>query len=375
MTARFTFRDFALGLGLLLIGAFFALKDPRFLKPENLSNLLTDFSIMATLAVGMLLVILPGHIDLSAGSGLGLAGGIAAVLTTQYDWPAGTAMLAAIGAAVVVWFGMGSLIVRERIPAFIVTLGGLLIFRGLFWHATGMRTVEISVGGQDNLYKLLNAYRLPPLAGMILAALAVTFLVALRLRSDARRKAHGFECDDAESRFLKLFVAGQLIFLFVLVANLANGIPLPALVFAAVAVGVHILTRHTPFGRHLYAIGGNEEAAIVSGIPVKRVTITAFMILGAIVGITGLVLTSNTGSSNTKAGELWELDAIAACVIGGVSLRGGRGNVLGVLFGALIIAVLINGMNLLAVSTANQYLARGVVLIAAVWMDVRMKRS
>lgn len=375
MSARFTFRDFALGIGLLLIAAFFAFKDPRFLKPENLSNLLTDFSIMATLAVGMLLVILPGHIDLSAGSGVGLAGGIAAVLTTQHGWPSGFAMLASIGIAVIVWFGMGSLIVRERIPAFIVTLGGLLIFRGLLWHTTDMRTVEITIGGQANLYSLLNAYRVPPAGGLALATVATLALVWLRMRGDAQRQAHGFSVDDGELRFLKLFIAGQLLFLFVFVANLANGIPLPAIIFAAVAVGVHILTRHTPFGRHLYAIGGNEEAALISGIPVKRVTIVAFTILGAIVGLTGLVLASNTGSSNTKAGELWELDAIASCVIGGVSLRGGRGNVLGVLFGALIIAVLINGMNLLAVSTANQYLARGIVLIIAVWMDVRMKRA
>jgi D-xylose transport system permease protein len=375
MSARFTFRDFALATGLLLIVAFFAHADLRFLDPDNLSNLLTDFSIMATLAVGMLLVILPGHIDLSAGSGLGLAGGIAAVLTTQFAWPSGAAMLIAVATAVIVWFAMGSLIVRERIPAFIVTLGGLLIFRGLFWHTTGMRTVEISIGGQDNLYKLLNAYRLPGTAGLVLVSIAVLALTWLRLRADTQRQQRELPVDDSELRFLKLFIAGQLLFLFVLVANLANGIPLPALIFAAVAVTIHVLTRHTPFGRHLYAIGGNEEAAVISGIPVKRVIITAFMILGAIVGLTGLVLTSNTGSSNTKAGELWELDAIAACVIGGVSLRGGRGNVLGVIFGALIIAVLINGMNLLAVSTANQYLARGAVLIVAVWMDVRMKRA
>src|SRR6187549_4220532 len=229
MSARLTFRDFALGLGLILIAAFFALKDGRFLRPDNLSNLLTDFSIMATLAVGMLLVILPGHIDLSAGSGMGLAGGIAAVLTTQYAWPSGFAMLAAVAAAVIVWFGMGSLIVRERIPAFIVTLGGMLIFRGLFWHTTGMRTVEISIGGQDNLLKLLNAYRVPATAGLVLASLAVTVLVWLRLRADAQRKEHGFTTDDPELRFLKLFIAGQLLFAFALVANLANGIPFPAL--------------------------------------------------------------------------------------------------------------------------------------------------
>src|SRR5688500_9172970 len=133
MSARLTFRDFALGLGLILIAAFFALKDPRFLRPDNLSNLLTDFSITATLAIGMLLVILPGHIDLSAGSGVGLIGGLAAVLVTNHHWPAPLALLLALVGALALWSAMGTLIVRQRIPAFIITLGGLLVFKGLFW--------------------------------------------------------------------------------------------------------------------------------------------------------------------------------------------------------------------------------------------------
>ena len=135
-----------------------------------------------------------------------------------------------------------------------------------------------------------------------------------------------------------------------------------------------MLTQHTPFGRYLYAIGGNEEAAVISGIPVERVTIGAFTLMGAIVALTGYMQTAYGGSSTTTVGDLMELDAVAACVIGGVSLKGGRGNVMGVLCGALIMACLLNGMSLLAVEPEKKFIARGAVLILAVWMDVRLAR-
>jgi D-xylose transport system permease protein len=150
--------------------------------------------------------------------------------------------------------------------------------------------------------------------------------------------------------------------------------PLPALILAVVAFFVWLLTHHTPFGRYLYAIGGNEEAALVSGVPVRRVTVGAFTLMGLIVAITGFMQTAYGGAATTTVGDLMELDAVAACVIGGVSLRGGRGTVLGVLFGALIMACLINGMTLLAVQPEQKFIARGLVLILAVWMDVRLAR-
>jgi D-xylose transport system permease protein len=141
-----------------------------------------------------------------------------------------------------------------------------------------------------------------------------------------------------------------------------------------VAFVIHVLTAHTPFGRYLYAIGGNEEAAVISGIPVAQVVIAAFTIMGAVVALTGFMQTSYSGASTTTVGDLMELDAIAACVIGGASLKGGRGTVVGVLFGALIMACLLNGMTLLAVSPEFKFIARGVVLSLAVWMDVRLAR-
>ena len=141
-----------------------------------------------------------------------------------------------------------------------------------------------------------------------------------------------------------------------------------------VALAIHILTRHTPFGRQLYAIGGNEEAAFISGVPVQRIVIGAFMVLGGIVATTGLMQTAYAGASTTTVGDQMELDAIAACVIGGTSLRGGRGSVIGVIFGALIMASLLNGMTLLAVSPELKLIVRGAVLTLAVWMDVKLAK-
>ncbi len=377
MSTRLTLRDFVLVLALFAIAAFFTLKVPGFgfVTPRNLSLLMIDFAITATLAVGMLLVILPGHIDLSAGSGVGLIGGVATVLVAHHAWPAPLAMAAGVAVALVLWLAMGNLIVRQRIPAFIITLGGLLVFKGLFWLVIDNHTIPVVTGGQTNLYSLLTTYYLPPLAGYALAAAVIAALIFTRLRARAERLAHGFPTDDGELTFLKLFLAAQVAVLFVVVTNQFRGIPLPVLILGVVALAVHILTQHTPFGRYLYAIGGNEEAAVLSGIPVERVTVAAFGLMGVIVALTGFLQTAYSGASTTTIGDLMELDAVAACVIGGVSLKGGRGTVLGVLSGALIMACLLNGMTLLAVEPEKKFIARGLVLILAVWMDVRAGRK
>ena len=372
---RHSFRDFALLLALLGLGVFFTVQVPDFLSARNLSLLMIDFAITATLAVGMLLVILPGHIDLSAGSGVGLIGGLTAVLVSNHQWPAPWAMFVGLLVAVALWFTMGTLIVRERIPAFIITLGGLLVFKGLFWLTIQSHTVPIVIGGGSNLFSQLTTYYLPRPMGYALAAVVVAGLAFVHLRSRAARLAHGFSAEDGEADFLKLFIAAQIVFLFVIVTNQFRGVPLPALILGAVALGVWVLTQHTPWGRYLYAIGGNEEASVISGIPVARVTVGAFTLMGVIVAITGLMQTAYGGASTTTVGDLMELDAVAACVIGGTSLKGGRGSVLGVLFGALIMACLINGMTLMAVKPEAKFIARGLVLIAAVWMDVRMARG
>jgi D-xylose transport system permease protein len=375
MQSKKSLRDFSLLIALVVICAFFAIVSPQFLSARNLSLLTTELSITATLAMGMLLVILPGNIDLSAGSGVGFLGGIASVLVFEHKWPAPLAMGIALAIGILLWFCMGNLVVRQKMPAFIITLGGLLIFKGLFWLVIHNSTIPIVQGGRANLYSVLTTFYLPPIAGYALAALIVVALIVGKLRARKARQAYGFAVEDGEVVFLKLFLAAQLIFLFVVVTNKFRGIPFSAVILGVTAFAVYVLTTHTPFGRYLYAIGGNEEAAIISGVPVEKVVVGSFSIMGAIVAITGFMQTSYSGASTTTVGDLMELDAIAACVIGGVSLKGGQGTVPGVLFGALIMACLLNGMTLLAVSPEFKFIARGAVLSLAVWMDVRLRRK
>ena len=375
MSRSFSLRDYSIAFALLGICLFFGVVEPKFLDSRNLSLLMTELSITATLAMGMLLIILPGHIDLSVGSGLALLSGIATVLTTKAGLPAPLSLSIGLLAGLIIWYGKGVLIVKERIPAFIVTLAGLLVFRGLFWLVIQNQTVPVVAGGQTNLYSLISTWYLPPLAGYALAAAVIVALIVATIKGRQQRLSNGFEVESKEASFLRVFIATQAVLLFVILTNQFRGIPLPALIFAAVALMVYVLTQHTPFGRYLYAIGGNAEAALVSGVPVSRVVIGAFAIMGAIVAVTGFMLTSYTGNSTTDLGEWMELDAVAASVIGGVSLRGGRGTVLGVLAGALIMATLLNGMTLMAVSPEYKLLVRGSVLLAAVWMDVRLGRQ
>ena len=375
MQGRVVSREMTMLIALAAIWIGVAVQQPAFLSPRNLSLLMIELSVTAILALGMLLVLLPGQIDLSAGSGVGLTGAVAAVMIYWSGVPAPIALLVAAIGAVLVWAAMGSLIVVQRVPAFIITLGGLLVFKGLHWLTIRNQTVPIVEGGGTNTYSLLTTYYLLPVAGYVLAAIVVIAMVAGTLRARARRRNYGLEADDRETTFLKLFALAQLLLLVVLVTNQYRGVPLAALILGGVALGIHILTMHTPFGRYLYAIGGNEEAARLSGVPIRASVIGAFAIMGLVVALTGFMQTAYSGASTTTVGSLMELDAIAACVIGGVSLRGGRGTVLGVLFGSLIMASLLNGMTLMAVSPEIKFIARGLVLAFAVWLDVRLSAT
>jgi D-xylose transport system permease protein len=375
MPARLSARDFSMALALAAIVAFFAWRSPAFLGSRNLTMLVIELSITACLALGMLLVIVAAQIDLSVGSGVGLLGGVASVLVFRFGWPAPAAMASVVVLGVALWLGMGALIVKQRVPSFIITLGGLLVFKGLHWLVIQTGTIPVTRGGTANLYALLTTYYLPPSVGWALATAVVVAIATTQLRARRRRQALGIAVEDPELAWMKLLVVAQALALFVLVANRYRGVPLSAVILGFVAWGASVLLGHTPFGRHLYAVGGNEEAAAVSGIPVDRTVIAAFGVMGVVVALTGLLQTAYAGASTTTVGSLMELDAVAACVIGGTSLRGGRGTVLGVMFGALIMATLLNGMTLLAVSPELKLIARGTVLALAVWMDVRLGRA
>jgi D-xylose transport system permease protein len=368
-------KNLAMPIALVAIAVFFALKEPAFLGPRNLTQLVVEFSIVGTLALGMFLILLTGQIDLSVGSGVGLIGGIAAVLVFQKGWPAPAAMGTAFVVALVLWTLMGALIVRQRIPSFIITLGGLLVFKGLFWLVIQNSTVPVARGDQENLYSRLTTYYLPPAFGLALAAAVVVALVLIAGRGRAARLALQLAVPPVARVIGQWFAVATATLGLVVMFNAFRGVPLSLLVLAATAGLVYFLTQHTPFGRYLYAIGGNEEAAVLSGIAVNRVLIGAYALMGVTVALTGFMTTAYSGASTTTVGDLMELDAIAACVIGGTALRGGRGTVWGVIFGALIMTALLNGMTLLAVSPEIKFIARGVVLTLAVWIDVKLGRN
>ncbi len=374
MDKRIALRDFSMLIALVLIAVYFYTQDSRFLGARNLSQLGIELSATAVLGLGMLLIILPGHIDLSVGSGVGLVGAVAAVLIVNSDWSAFPALALATLLSVVLYAGMGWIIIRERVPAFIITLGGLLVFKGAHWLVIRSETVPVAPGGQENLYSVLTTFYLPNTLGHVLGAACVTLLGLAMLRGHRRRVARGFP-SDGELVFLRWFLASQVIGLFVLIMNQYKGVPLAALLLGVVALLVHVLLQQTRLGRYLYAVGGNEEAAVVAGVPVKYVVIGAFGLMGLVVALAGFLQTAFGGATTTTTGQLMELDAIAACVIGGTSLKGGQGTVVGVLFGALIMAMLLNGMTLLAVSPEHKYIARGLVLALAVWMDVRLSQE
>ncbi len=374
MDKRIALRDFSLLIALVLIAIYFYSQDPRFLSARNLAQLGIELAATAVLSLGMLLVILPGHIDLSVGSGVGLIGAVAAVLISNQDWGAPPALLVTTLLSLLLYTGMGWIIMKERVPAFIITLGGLLVFKGVHWLVIKSETVAVAPGNQQNLYSALTTFYLPQALGVALAVLCIAALGLAMLRTHRLRTSRGF-ASDGEMVFLRWFLASQVVGLFVLVMSQYKGVPLAALLLGGVALLVHVLLQQTRLGRYLYAVGGNEQAALVSGVPVNKVVIGAFALMGVIVALAGFLQTAFAGATTTTTGQLMELDAIAACVIGGTSLKGGQGTVVGVLFGALIMAMLLNGMTLLAVSPEAKFIARGLVLALAVWMDVRLSQS
>lgn len=342
-----------------------------FLTPLNLSNLATQMSVTAILAVGMLMVIISGNIDLSVGSVLGFAGGIAGVALTSYDAGVGVAIICAVLVAVLIGLFQGALTAYLSIPAFIVTLGGLLAWRGAVKWLLGGYTVPIS---DPTFIAIGNSY-IQPVIGWIIAALAIVAVIALALRSERSLSAYGLGQSHYASAAAKSVIPIIGIAAFTWVMNSYRGIPVPVMILLAAALFGGFLTNSTVFGRRLYAIGGNPEAARLSGIDVKRNVVKVYALLGVFTGVAALIFTARVGSAAPDAGVLKELDAIAACVIGGASLMGGRGTVFGACLGALIMASLDNGMSLLNVRDFMQDIIKGSILVAAVGLDMMGRRQ
>ena len=337
-----------------------------FLTPRNLSNLMTQMSVTGILAVGMLMLIVSANIDLSVGSVLGFAGGIAAYSLTISELGIPVSIMLAVVVAIFIGIFQGALTAYFNIPAFIVTLGGLLAWRGgVKWLLSG-NTVPIS---QEN-FKVIGQGNMPLTAGWIVAAVAIVFVLFLAYRAANSVKQYGLGEANYVGAMLKAVIPIAGIVAFIWVMNSYQGVPVPVMIFVAVALLGAFLTSSTTFGRYLYAIGGNPEAARLSGINNKRNIIKVYALLGALTGVAALIFTARVGSAAPDAGVLKELDAIAACVIGGASLMGGRGTVFGACLGALIMASLDNGMSLLNVRDFMQDIIKGSILVAAVGLDM-----
>ncbi len=337
-----------------------------FLTPRNLSNLMLQTSVTGIIAVGMLMVIVSGNIDLSVGSLLALAGGVAALFLTVLGYGLIPSILAAVAVGVAIGFFQGLLTAYASIPAFIVTLGGLLAWRGAIKGISKSETISIA----DPSFKAIGQSYLHPYGGWILAVAAIGLILFLVVRSTKNQKMYGEGDISLGREMLKslLPIAGVIVFIFVM--NSYAGIPIPVLIFLAVAFFGFFITNNTTFGRYIYAIGGNAEAARLSGSNNRAVVMKVFAILGAFTGIAAVIYTARVAAASPDAGTLLELDAIAACVIGGTSLMGGRGTVFGACLGALIMASLDNGMSLLNYADWTQELIKGTILVAAVGLDM-----
>ncbi len=339
-----------------------------FLTQGNIATLLAQSSVLLVVAVGMTMVILIRGIDLSVGAGVALTGVVAALVQLRLGMPAPVAILLALatGAAIGAWHGLW--VGWLGVPAFVVTLAGFKAFRGgalVLSDAKGLAPMS------DDFQFLARTVPVAITWAIILATL--TAGIAITVRDATRRKQFGL--DPLTAKVVGTRVAGQVLLAGLLLAVFgATGIPMPVLVAGAVALWGVFVTRRTRFGRHLYAIGGNPEAARLSGIDVKRTTLYVYVIVGVLTAIGGLLLAARVnGVTPGSQGSLLELDAVTAVVIGGTSLSGGRGSVVGTVLGTLVFATLANGMNHLRIDSNWQLICTGLILLAAVLVDVISK--
>lgn len=357
------------GMVLALIGVwiiFTVVTDGIFFTPRNFSNLIRQTAVTGILAAGMVMVIVTAEIDLSVGSLVGLSG-MAAVLTqTFWHWGLAASLLAGLLVGLMVGALQGWLTAYGQIPSFIVTLGGLLAWRGAAKGISSGNTYPIEVPS----FKAIGQAYLGVGVGWALMAVGIAGTVWLVLSRNRARRKHGLKPWSSGSVALRIIVPSGLIVAFVAALNAYAGVPVPVLILVLIALLGTFITENTRFGRYLYAIGGNREAARLSGINLRSHVLMTFCILGVLSGIAGAIYTARVGSAGPDAGTLLELDAIAACVIGGASLMGGRGTVFGACLGALFMVSLDNGMSLKNVPDFIQDIVKGGILVTAVGLDI-----
>jgi putative multiple sugar transport system permease protein len=378
-------REYGMYIALFVIMAIFtAFTKGLFISPRNISNLFNQMGYIAVLAVGMTLVIVIRHIDLSVGFLSGFIGAIAAILMVQAHMPT----IAVVPVALILGAIAGSLtaflVADLGIPAFVATLAGWLIYRGAILLVTA-GTGTIIIPNKD-FNSIGNGFipDIPGLTGflpgvhkltLLLGIVAIVAFILNEINGRKKKQTYKFEVLPTPLFVLKMiFIAGVVALVMWVLASY-NGLSWTVVIVLVVVAIYHFITTETVLGRHIYAVGGNPEAAELSGVNVRRVTYLVFASMGLLSALSGILFASRLQSATTTAGTLFELDAIAAAYVGGVSAAGGVGKVTGSIIGALVMISLTSGMNLLGIDIAWQYIVRGAVLAAAVIFDVATRRT
>ncbi len=342
-----------------------------FLSVRNISLLARQAAITGVLSIGAVIVIISTNIDISTGSVLGLTGGIAAILQVQFSWPTPLAILAALVAGILIGAWQGFWVAYKKVPAFIVTLGGSLVFRGVLLVLTQGNTIAPL---QKSFTIIGDGFVPKPIGyGVFFAAVAMFAAFTIFWRRD--RILHQRGVPTPFGAAASIVGIGLVAGLFVFVLNSYQGIPYPVVITIALAIAFSLLMTHSTLGRRIYAIGGNREAARLSGIKVDRNVFYIFLIMGGLCAAGGVLMTARMNAAAPSAGTGMELDAIAAAVLGGTSLSGGYGSIAGGILGALIMATLDNGMSLFNISSYYQYIVKGLILLLAVWFDVSVNKK
>jgi D-xylose transport system permease protein len=356
-----------------------------FLEPRNLSNLFRQTAINGYLAIGMVFVITAGHIDLSVGAVAGLTGAIAAMLQVQWlpalgaqlgvawlqpGWPSTIISIVAaliVGVAIGIWQGVW--VAYGQVPAFIVTLGGLLIFRGSILGITK----GINIGPMNPTFQGLGQAYLSPAAGIALAVAAVALIILYTVVSRRNKLKYDFPVRPLWAEAVLTTLYSGLAVGFIIIMHRYRGVPVPVVLLIVTATLSSFVFSRTQLGRYTCAIGGNLEAARLSGLNVRRVMVQIFALMGLLGGMAGIVLTARLNAATANAGNQFEMNAIASCVIGGTSLQGGAGSIPGALLGALVMASIDNGLSMLNVQAFWQQIIKGLILMVAVLMDVKSR--
>ncbi|MCV9886428.1 sugar ABC transporter permease [Metabacillus halosaccharovorans] len=372
-------RQYSMIIALVFIMILFqVLTDGLLLKPLNITNLILQNSYILVLAIGMVLVIITGHIDLSVGSVAAFVGAISAILMVNYEIPTFLAVIISLLVGAIIGAWQGFWIAYVKIPAFIVTLAGMLLFRG----ATMIVLEGKSIAPFPESFQKISSGFIPDIGSGSIHVLTLIIGFALsiiyvftQIKSRRTEKKYNVEVSSTGMFVLKLVGLVAILNIFTYVLATYEGIPNILIILGVLIILYTFVTNKTKAGRHVYAIGGNEKAAQLSGIKTKRMTFWVFVNMGILSALSGLLFAARLNAATPKAGNLFELDAIAACFIGGASAYGGIGTVPGAIIGGLVMGIMNNGMSLLGLGIDWQQGIKGLVLLLAVAFDIYNKNK